>query len=390
MSKDAAINYVTKYTSKSEKKAPAFPELLKEIIAKMGDNGTAQSACQKLLNKMLGERTYSAQETAYLLLGILLMQCSMTFQMVSIGTDGGMRELEQDVDSDSDGDLGEKEEQGPVRRVTGDSWIQRYMKRGPAMEELSLQQMLQQHAWRNGAWRKWRKTNVVVHVFPQHSPDPQGEQYDSFYRTKIILHHKFQSLNVLHHPDGEDEMEWPQLYTHCLVAEHVHGKDTLHCWEEKSKGQVDNEEEEDELVNPNIEAMDEDDWQIFAHDHPMWLCQNSVTLGPGLLMLARMLMLLIIAGITSARWGHISMNENVIPVPPISEPLLISPNSPMNRKQYSFTMLMRIPEFSLEKKSLSFFATSMEQLVAEKTFLIHAICQELRHLATENNKPDPI
>ncbi|KAJ7572274.1 hypothetical protein C8J56DRAFT_905872 [Mycena floridula] len=232
----------------------------------MGNNGTAQSACQKLLTKMLGERTYSAQETAHLLLGIPLVQCSVTFHTVSIGNDGRMRELEQDANND--GDLGEEEEEESVRRVTGDSWIQRYMKRSPAMEELLLQETLQQYAWRDRTWRKQRKAHIVVCVFPRHSPDPQGEQYDSYCRIEIILHHTFQSLNVLCCLAGEEEMSWAELYAYCSVAGYLHGKNTLRCWEEELKGQVDDEEDEDELVNPDIEAIDNNDWQVFACDHP--------------------------------------------------------------------------------------------------------------------------
>ncbi|KAJ7904999.1 hypothetical protein B0H13DRAFT_2663344 [Mycena leptocephala] len=78
---------------------------------------TAKSACQKLLNKMLGERTYSAQETAHLLLGIPLVCVSVSFQTLNLGAEGGIREV-QTNDDDGVEDLDE-------RRVTGDSWFQR-------------------------------------------------------------------------------------------------------------------------------------------------------------------------------------------------------------------------------------------------------------------------
>ena len=59
LSKWAAIDYIAKYASKSEKHAPVFPELLASVARSMDDNGSVQSACQKMLNKMLVERTYS-------------------------------------------------------------------------------------------------------------------------------------------------------------------------------------------------------------------------------------------------------------------------------------------------------------------------------------------
>lgn len=83
----------------------------------MDEAATAKSACQKLLNKMLGERTCSAQETAHLLLGIPLVRASVSFQTLNLGAEGGIRELQT---NDDDG-----VEDPDERRVTGDSWFQR-------------------------------------------------------------------------------------------------------------------------------------------------------------------------------------------------------------------------------------------------------------------------
>jgi hypothetical protein len=83
----------------------------------MDEGATAKSACQKLLNKMLGERTYSAQETAHLLLGIPLIRASVSFQTLTLAAEGCMRELETNED-DGEDDPNE-------RHVTGHSWMQR-------------------------------------------------------------------------------------------------------------------------------------------------------------------------------------------------------------------------------------------------------------------------
>jgi hypothetical protein len=85
----------------------------------MGQTGNAQSVCQKPLNKMLGERTYSAQEMAHLLLGIPLVRTSVSFQTLFLAKEGGMRELE-DEDDESLG-AEETEDAAGRRQVTGDS-----------------------------------------------------------------------------------------------------------------------------------------------------------------------------------------------------------------------------------------------------------------------------
>jgi hypothetical protein len=126
----------------------------------LNPDASAQSAsCRKLLNKMVGERTYSAQETAHLLLGIPLVGCSMTFHSLNIASEGTMREIEaREMEFNEDGE----------RVVTGESWLQRYMKRSVEIDNLSLHDVMQQYSWRNGEWRQRRSTTqVIVRVFPR-------------------------------------------------------------------------------------------------------------------------------------------------------------------------------------------------------------------------------
>ena len=114
LSKFSAIDYIAKYASKSEKQAPAFPELLASVANSMNGDGTTQSACQKVLNKMLGERTYSAQETAHLLvlLGIPLrvVRASVSFQTIYVCRDGGYRELVAQGDAELGAAINEEPE----------------------------------------------------------------------------------------------------------------------------------------------------------------------------------------------------------------------------------------------------------------------------------------
>jgi ATP-dependent DNA helicase PIF1 len=262
LSKYAAIDYIAKYASKSEKQAPAFPELLANVTSSMDGEGTAQTACQKMLNKMLGERTYSAQETAHLLLGIPLVRASATFKTVYIGPDGSNRELAvQDPDAELAAGGGEDE-----NLVTDDSWIQRYMNRSPEMEALSLQDVLTKYSWRKSKWcTKRDKTKTVLRVYPRFSPNPEDEHYEDYCRTKVILHHPFRDLNTIHDPD--DQL-WAEIFAHCRASEHVHPKDTLRYWEEENREQDEDDEEDEELLNPDVQEMEEADWQTWAALHP--------------------------------------------------------------------------------------------------------------------------
>ena len=83
----------------------------------MEDDGSATSACQKLLNKMLGEHTYSSQETAHLLLRLPLVQTSISFASMILAAQDDMREF---LDPDEVADVVDDCE----HVMTGKSWIQ--------------------------------------------------------------------------------------------------------------------------------------------------------------------------------------------------------------------------------------------------------------------------
>jgi len=117
--------YVAKYASKAESQEPTFPVILSNVVNDMEENGTALSACQKLLNKLIGERTYSAQETAHLLLGIPLVRSSTSFQTLYLASEGSMRPLEQADEGDVDREPGNADDGRPV---TDESWLQRCVK----------------------------------------------------------------------------------------------------------------------------------------------------------------------------------------------------------------------------------------------------------------------
>lgn len=112
---------MAKYATKSESQAPKFPALLNTVVQNMDNAGSAQSACHKLLNKMLGERTYSAQETAHLLLGVPLVRSSLSFQTLNLGADGGMRQVARQTGGDGGDEIAEDE------TLTGKSWLQKYV-----------------------------------------------------------------------------------------------------------------------------------------------------------------------------------------------------------------------------------------------------------------------
>jgi hypothetical protein len=118
------------------------------------------------------------------------------------------------------------------RPLTPRSLIQRYMTRPETMVGLSIRDVLAKFYWRDSRWKSRNdSTDVVVRVFfPRFSPNPDGDVYADFCRTKILLHHPFRDLNTVR---GDNEESWSKCFTRCRTASHDHPNDSLRSWEEE-------------------------------------------------------------------------------------------------------------------------------------------------------------
>jgi hypothetical protein len=63
----AVLNYLGKYVTKSEKKTASYQELVSEILPTVNSRHPLGSVIRKLLNKLVGERDWSAQEINHIL-----------------------------------------------------------------------------------------------------------------------------------------------------------------------------------------------------------------------------------------------------------------------------------------------------------------------------------
>ena len=81
---NAAIQYISKYASKSESCSAAFSVLLTRILNASNPNDSSLGVYQRLLLQTVAERDISAQETCHLLLGIPLYHSSRTFVSLNL------------------------------------------------------------------------------------------------------------------------------------------------------------------------------------------------------------------------------------------------------------------------------------------------------------------
>jgi hypothetical protein len=64
----AILSYVGKYVSKPEKSSTSYTELQSQVLPHMNDRAPLLSFVSRMLNKLIGERDWSAQEVSHILL----------------------------------------------------------------------------------------------------------------------------------------------------------------------------------------------------------------------------------------------------------------------------------------------------------------------------------
>ena len=72
----AMLSYLGKYVSKPEKSLASYTELQAQILLCINDWAPLLSFVSKMLNKLIGERNWSAQEVSYILLQLLVQKSS--------------------------------------------------------------------------------------------------------------------------------------------------------------------------------------------------------------------------------------------------------------------------------------------------------------------------
>jgi hypothetical protein len=63
----SVLEYIAKYISKPEKKTETYKELMQRVLPSVSSNNPVLSAASKLMNQLVGERDWSAQEVCHLL-----------------------------------------------------------------------------------------------------------------------------------------------------------------------------------------------------------------------------------------------------------------------------------------------------------------------------------
>lgn len=150
---------MAKYAAKSEPRSKDVSENFQSCASKLHNGSDARSALRSAMIHAVGERDFSTQETAHMLLSLPLMSCTFSFATVSLTGD---RELARDHRS---GELEIKQ-----------SLFDHYATRTTHLE-MSILQFASQFSVYNGQIRS-RSSPVIVRTFLNYSSNPQGENYN--------------------------------------------------------------------------------------------------------------------------------------------------------------------------------------------------------------------
>ena len=248
----AVINYIAKYCSKSEKKSTAYTDLLRQVLPRLNERTPLFSVASKLMNKLIGERDWSAQEVCHLLLGLPL-QCGSR-QVISL-------DCRPDVEQEAMVTIENDE------IVAGQSVLGKYRSRDvsvPALRDVTLLDFLRRYNFTTKKPRP-RALPRVINYFPRYNSDPSSKNYEDFCRVKMMLHHPFTDVQDLA-AEVDGKFSFAAAYEVCKES-HTHGPDYLE--------DVVEEAPEDEFEEPSIVDEDEalQEWELLAGRGP----QNDAT-----------------------------------------------------------------------------------------------------------------
>jgi ATP-dependent DNA helicase PIF1 len=153
------------------------------------------SFVSKMMNKLIGERDYSAQEIRRLRLKLLLQEDSRVVLSVDCRPqDKHTRPLDF---SDEDEIVQEKQ-----------TTYEKYCNRPPSMEDVSYFEFLERwnfQARNPDNWKKWQSPAKpqVLYFFPRYKPLRGHRQFGDFCRVKLLLNHPHREHDELLTVNGQ-------------------------------------------------------------------------------------------------------------------------------------------------------------------------------------------
>ena len=201
----AVLAYVAKYVSKPETKSRSYADLQAVILPYTNERAPLLSFASKMLNKLIGERDWSAQEVSHILLQLPVQESSRSI----VSLDCRPEESQDNTIILEDGAI--KAQRSPLRR-----YLDRNCDAPGAivLRSVTLFDWLQLWDWTTFRVRT-RASSQVINYFPRYLADPESAIYDDFCHVKLMLHHPFHYVKELLSVDRVAYSSYPEAFTAC-------------------------------------------------------------------------------------------------------------------------------------------------------------------------------
>lgn len=239
----AVLSYIGKYVSKPERSSTSYTELQSQVLPYVNDRAPLLSFVSKMLNKLIGERDWSAQEVSHVLLKLPVQHCSREV----VNFDCRPENIQPDLLVLDTGEISAQR-----------SVLQRYRDRitdtgnaNEAVKELSLLDWLRGWDWK--LWRERPRAPLrVINYYPRYVSDPKSETYIDYCRVKLMLHHPFVDWNDLLVVDG-------QLYGSYIDAFRACSRSHGHLQDFYTDPEADHPDSDDDAAEDSEDGQDREE-----------------------------------------------------------------------------------------------------------------------------------
>lgn len=248
----AVLTYLGKYVSKPEKASVSYTELQSQILPYVNDRVPLLSFVSRMLNKLIGERDWSAQEVSHILLNLPVQKSNRDV----IPLDCRPEEAQDGMMILESGDVSARQ-----------SVLQRYRSRlmdvddarRAAVADLTLFECLR--AWDYRLWKhRPRAKERIINYFPRYPDEPSAATYADYCRVKLMLHHPFTELSDLLTVDSQLHGSYVEAFQACSEL-HSHPSD---FYVDPKDDDPDDDEESDVEPDPEEDEHPAADFEMFA------------------------------------------------------------------------------------------------------------------------------
>jgi ATP-dependent DNA helicase PIF1 len=251
----AVLSYIGKYVSKPERSSTSYTELQTQVLPYVNDRVPLLSFVSRMLNKLIGERDWSAQEISHILLQFPVQKSSR----VLVNLDCRPEEVQRDLIVLESGEV--SAQRSPLQRYrdrladTGNG--------NAALLDLSLFDCLRHWDWLTWKVRP-RASPRVINYYPRYSSAAESQTYSDFCRVKLMLHHPFVGWEDLLLVDGQVYGSYIDAFRVCHRT-HTHPQD---FYTDPEAEYSDSDDESDDDPQEQVDEHPLADFEAFARRRP--------------------------------------------------------------------------------------------------------------------------